>query len=149
MAKQYQFSLGRVFSYRKKVEDLKAEDLARSKIRKINEEEKLDNIEKIKHNILDEKNPPENMTLNQLQISSDYILQLDDQIEDVEKRVLEAETEVKENLDELSNASKDKKAVEKLLERRAKERKTLEKKMEMKKIDEIAIRGDLNRGENL
>jgi len=149
MAKQYHFSLGRVFSYRKKVEDLKAEDLARSKIRKINEEEKLDNIEKIKHNILDEKNPPENMTLNQLQISSDYILQLDDQIEDVEKRVLEAETEVKENLDELSNASKDKKAVEKLLERRAKERKTLEKKMEMKKIDEIAIRGDLNRGENL
>jgi len=149
MAKQYQFSLGRVFSYRKKVEDLKAEDLARSKIRKINEEEKLDNIEKIKHNILDEKNPPENMTLNQLQISSDYILQLDDQIEDVEKRVLEAETEVKESLDELSNASKDKKAVEKLLERRAKERKTLEKKMEMKKIDEIAIRGDLNRGENL
>jgi len=149
MAKQHQFSLGRVFSYRKKVEDLKAEDLARSKIRKINEEEKLDNIEKIKHNILDEKNPPENMTLNQLQISSDYILQLDDQIEDVEKRVLEAETEVKENLDELSNASKDKKAVEKLLERRAKERKTLEKKMEMKKIDEIAIRGDLNRGENL
>jgi len=149
MAKQYQFSLGRVFSYRKKVEDLKAEDLARSKIRKKNEEEKLDNIEKIKHNILDEKNPPENMTLNQLQISSDYILQLDDQIEDVEKRVLEAETEVKESLDELSNASKDKKAVEKLLERRAKERKTLEKKMEMKKIDEIAIRGDLNRGENL
>lgn len=148
MAKQFQFSLGRVFNYRKKVEDLKAEDLARSKIRKKNEEEKLDNIEKTKHDILDKKKPLENMTLNQLQISSDYILQLDDQIEDVEKRVLEAETEVKENLDELSNASKDKKAVEKLLERGARERKTLEKKMEMKKIDEIASRGNLNRGEN-
>tara|TARA_B100001123_G_C15345850_1_gene1037105 strand:+ start:14170 stop:14619 length:450 start_codon:yes stop_codon:yes gene_type:complete len=148
MAKQFQFSLGRVFNYRKKVEDLKAEDLARSKIRKKNEEEKLDNIEKIKHDILDREDPLENMTLNQLQISSDYILQLDDQIDDVEKRVLEAKTEVKENLDQLSNASKDKKAVEKLLERRVKERKTLEKKLEMKKIDEIAIRRDLNKGEN-
>lgn len=148
MAKQFQSSLGRVFNYRKKVEDLKAEDLAHSKIRKKNEEEKLDNIEKIKHDILDGESPLENMTLNQLQISSDYILQLDDQIEDVEKRVLEAETEVKENLDQLSNASKDKKAVEKILERRAKEHKTLEKKLEMKKIDEVASRGNLNRGEN-
>ena len=148
MAKQFQFPLEKVLDYKRKIEDLKAEELGHSKNKKKKEEENLENIERIKKDVLIGDNSREKMTLNQLNISTDYLHQLNEQIEKGENRVTEAETEIKENLNHLTEASKDKKAVEKLRERKLSEHKILEKRSERKQTDEIANRNNQNKREN-
>ena len=88
------------------------------------------------------------MTLNQLNISTDYLLQLNAQIEKGEERVLDADTEVENKLEHLIEASKNKKVVEKLRERKLGEHKILEKKVERKQADEIANLNNINKREN-
>ena len=83
------------------------------------------------------------MTLNQLNIFTHYLLQLNDLIEKGEERVLDADTEVENKLDHLKKASREKKSVEKLRERKLGEHKTLEKREERKQTDEIANRSNL------
>ena len=109
------------------------------------EMEILKSIEEKKQDILIEDGSRGNMTLNQLNISTDYLLQLNDQIDKGEERVLDAGTEVENKLDHLNEASKDKKAVEKLRDRKLGEHKILKKKVERKKTDEIANRSDLTK----
>ena len=145
MAKQFRFPLEKVLNYKKNIEDLKAGELNRSRKKKTKEEEKLKSIEEKKQDILIGDGSRENMTLNQLNISTDYLLQLNDQIDKGEERVLDAGTEVENKLDHLNEASKDKKAVEKLRDRKLGEHKILEKKVERKKTDEIANRSDLTK----
>ena len=145
MAKQFRFPLEKVLNYKKNIEDLKAGELNRSREKKTKEEEKLKSIEEKKQDILIEDGSRGNMTLNQLNISTDYLLQLNDQIDKGEERVLDAGTEVENKLDHLNEASKDKKAVEKLRDRKLGEHKILEKKIERKKADEIANRSDLTK----
>ncbi len=147
MAKQFQFPLEKVLDYKRKMEDLRSEELNHSRKKKKNEEENLDSIEKIKNDVLNGENSREIMTVNQLNISTDYLNQLNDQIVRGENRVLEAETEVEENLGHLTEASKDKKAVEKLRERKLNEHKIVEKRRERKQTDEIANRGNLTKRE--
>ena len=60
---------------------------------------------------------------------------------------MDAGTEVENKLNHLKEASKDKKAVEKLRERKLGEHKILEKRVERKKTDEIANRSDLTKRE--
>ena len=74
--------------------------------------------------------------------------ELNDQIEKREERVLDAGTEVENKLDHLNEASKDKKAVENLRERKFSEHRVLEKRVERKQTDEIANRVNLTRGDN-
>ena len=145
MAKQFRFPLEKVLNYKKNIEDLKAGELNRSREKKTKEEEKLKSIEEKKQDILIGDGSRENMTLNQLNISTDYLLQLNDQIDKGEERVLDAGTEVENKLDHLNEASQDKKAVEKLRDRKLGEHKILEKKVERKKADEIANRSDLTK----
>ena len=148
MAKQFRFPLEKVLKYKKKIEDIKAEELNHSREKKKYEEEKLENIEKKKQNILIGDDSRKKMTLNQLNISTDYMLQLNDQIEKGEDRVLDADTKVEENLGHLNEASKDKKAVEKLRERKFSEDRVIEKRVERKQTDEIANRVNLTKGDN-
>ena len=148
MAKQFKFPLEKVLDYKRKIENLRAEELGNSKNKKKKEEENLESIERIKNDVLNGKNSRGKMTLNQLNISTDYLHQLNEQIEKGENRVTEAETEVEENLDHLTEASKDKKAVEKLRERKLSEHKILAKRSERKQTDEIANRNNQNKREN-
>lgn len=142
MAKQFRFPLEKVLDYKKNIEDLKVGELNRSREKKKTEEDKLKYIENQKEEILIENDSQENMTINQLNITADYLFQLNDQLEKGTARVLDANTEVENKLDNLNEASKDKKAVEKLRDRKLSEHKMLEKKVERKKTDEIANRTD-------
>jgi len=142
MAKQFRFPLEKVLDYKKNIEDLKAGELNRSRKKKRKEEDKLKYIEDKKEGILIENDSQGNMTINQLNIATDYLLQLNDQLEKGAARVLDADTEVDNKLDNLNEASKNKKAVEKLRERKLSEYKILKKKVERKKTDEIANRSD-------
>ena len=140
MAKQFRFPLEKVLDYKKNIEDLKAGELNRSREKKKIEEDKLKYIEDKKEETLIENDSQGNMTINQLNITTDYLFQLNDQLEKGTARVLDADTEVENKLGNLNEASKDKKAVEKLRERRLSEHKILKKKIERKKTDEIANR---------
>ena len=142
MAKQFRFPLEKVLDYKKSIEDLKAGELNRSREKKKTEEDKLKYIEDKKEEILIENDSQGNITINQLNITTDYLFQLNDQLEKGTARVLDANTEVENKLDNLNEASKDKKAVEKLRERKLSEHKILNKKVEIKKTDEIANRTD-------
>jgi len=142
MAKQFRFPLEKVLDYKKSIEDLKAGELNRSREKKKTEEDKLKYIEDKKEEILIENDSQGNITINQLNITTDYLFQLNDQLEKGTARVLDANTEVENKLDNLNEASKDKKAVEKLRERKLSEHKILKKKVEIKKTDEIANRTD-------
>ena len=148
MAKQFRFPLEKVLDYKKNIEDLKAEELNNSRGKKKKEEEKLKSIEKKKQDVLLGDCSRENMTLNQLNISTDYLHQINDQIEKGEERILDADTEVENKLEHLIEASKDKKVVEKLRERKLNEHKILEKRSERKQADEIANRSNMNKREN-
>ena len=140
MAKQFRFPLEKVLDYKKNIEDLKAGELNRSREKKKIEEDKLKYIEDKKEETLIENDSQGNMTINQLNITTDYLFQLNDQLEKGTARVLDADTEVENKLGNLNEASKDKKAVEKLRERRLSEHKILKRKIERKKTDEIANR---------
>jgi len=142
MAKQFRFPLEKILDYKKNIEDLKAGELNRSREKKKKEEDKLKYIEDKKEEILIENDSQENMTINQLNIATDYLFQLNDQIEKGAAKVLDADTEVDNKLDNLNEASKDKKAVEKLRERKLSEHKIFKKKVERKKTDEIANRNN-------
>jgi len=142
MAKQFRFPLEKILDYKKNIEDLKAGELNRSREKKKKEEDKLKYIEDKKEEILIENDSQENMTINQLNIATDYLFQLNDQIEKGTAKVLDADTEVDNKLDNLNEASKDKKAVEKLRERKLSEHKIFKKKVERKKTDEIANRSN-------
>jgi len=142
MAKQFRFPLEKILDYKKNIEDIKAGELNRSREKKKKEEDKLKYIEDKKEEILIENDSQENMTINQLNIATDYLFQLNDQIEKGTAKVLDADTEVDNKLDNLNEASKDKKAVEKLRERKLSEHKIFKKKVERKKTDEIANRSN-------
>ena len=82
------------------------------------------------------------MTINQLNIATDYLLQLNDQLEKGTAKVLDADAKVENKLDNLNEASKNKKAVEKLRERKLREHNIMKKKVERKTTDEIANRSE-------
>ena len=100
MAKQFRFPLEKVLNYKKKIEDIKAEELNHSREKKKYEEEKLENIEKKKQNILIGDDSRKKMTLNQLNISTDYMLQLNDQIEKGYNIFYDSQVEVKHHYTE-------------------------------------------------
>jgi len=142
MTKQFRFPLEKVLDYKKNIEDLKAGELNRSRKKKKEEEDKLKYFVDKKEEILIENDSQGNMTINQLNIATDYLLQLNDQLEKGAARVLDADTEVDNKLDNLNEASKNKKAVEKLRERKLREHNIMKKKVERKTTDEIANRSE-------
>jgi len=142
MAKQFRFPLEKVLDYKKNIEDLKAGELNRSRKKKKEEEDKLKYFVDKKEEILIENDSQGNMTINQLNIATDYLLQLNDQLEKGTAKVLDADAKVENKLDNLNEASKNKKAVEKLRERKLREHNIMKKKVERKTTDEIANRSE-------
>ena len=138
--KHFKFPLEKILDYRKNIEDKKAEALYQSRTKKKDEEDILELIEEEKKNILKEDKREDSNTLNELTITSDYLNQLNNEIEKSENRIKDADKEVDKKLIDLKEASIEKKAVEKLREKKLMEHKTQLKKGERKQIDEIANR---------
>ena len=139
--KHFKFPLEKILDYRKNIEDKKAEALYQSRTKKKDEEDILELIEEEKKSILKEDKREDSNTLNELTISSDYLNQLNNEIEKSENRIKDADKEVDKKLIDLKEASIEKKAVEKLMEH-----KTQLKKGERKQIDEIANRAHKIKG---
>ncbi len=144
--KHFKFPLEKILDYRKNIEDKKAEALYQSRTKKKDEEDILELIEEEKKSILKEDKREDSNTLNELTISSDYLNQLNNEIEKSENRIKDADKEVDKKLIDLKEASIEKKAVEKLREKKLMEHKTQLKKGERKQIDEIANRAHKIKG---
>jgi flagellar FliJ protein len=138
MGKTFLFPLEKVLDYRKKIENQKTEALSQSRKKKKELEKNLENIEDKKQLIINGNH--EKLTVNQLSISTDYLNQINKEIEGEEHQINVAEKEIENRLGKLKSASKDKKAVEKLKERKFDEHKKNIKRYDRKKTDEIANR---------
>jgi len=138
MGKPFVFPLEKVLDYRKKIEHQKTEALSQSRKKKKELEKNLENIEDKKQIIINGNH--KELTINQLSISTDYLTQINEDIEGEEHQINVAEKEIENRLGKLKSASKEKKAVEKLKERKFDEHKKNMKKLDRKKTDEIANR---------
>ena len=144
MAKMFQFPLQKVLSLREMIEESRAITLENSRRALKQEQEKLQNLESRKESLLEEEksNDMERMTLslNDLRVSMQYISQLNDMISNQMQQVERSNELVQRERDNLLEASKDRKIVEKLRERHLANYIKSYRKKEMKKESEIALR---------
>jgi len=127
-------------------EDSRAIVLKNSKASLVSEEEKLKEME-LKKSImlsLEENGDEDNviLSINQLQVFADYQTQLDVMIVNQTSEIEKILQKVESDRDRLISAAKDKKAVEKLRERRLAENIKIKRRKEEKVESEIAIRVD-------
>jgi len=144
MAKGFNFSLQKVLEVRQHQENKQAVKLNKSKRVLKTEEQKLDILkDNKKHTLKKQKDDSEKdfkVDLNKLKITQDYIVQLNNHIEDQNEKVQHSDEAVKEDLEKLNEAVKEKKVVEKLKEKHFEEHKKTKNQEINKQQDEIAIR---------
>jgi len=138
------FPLQKVLEYRKHLEDLRAIELGKVQAEKNKADEELQELKSNKEDALEkstkEISNSKILDLNQLKISKDYLENLNGKIINQVQKISSLEEEVEKNRQELSEAMKERKIVEKLKDR-FKERKKAEiNRHENQKIDEVAIR---------
>jgi flagellar export protein FliJ len=135
-----------IFKFRKQIEESRAIVLKNSKATLSSEEEKLEELEQKKCTMLSaEENVNEDkveLSLYQLQVCEDYQAQLDGMIVNQTSEVEKILQKVEIDRDLLNSAAMDKKAVEKLRERRVAEDLKTKRRKEEKVESEIAIRVD-------
>ena len=135
-----------IFKFRKQIEESRAIVLKNSKATLSSEEEKLEELEQEKCTMLSaEENVNEDkveLSLYQLQVCEDYQAQLDGMIVNQTSEVEKILQKVEIDRDLLNSAAMDKKAVEKLRERRVAEDLKTKRRKEEKVESEIAIRVD-------
>ncbi|MBN4081296.1 flagellar export protein FliJ [Caldithrix abyssi] len=141
MGNFFQFPLQKVLDLRKTLEETQATILSKVKIGLMQEEEKLTQMKQEKESAL-AKNGHHNKdrTLTQLKIATNYIVQLGEQVDDQHKKVQVSSQAVEEEREKLLGATRDKKVLENLRERKKHSFRLKIKKEEIKKIDESASR---------
>lgn len=144
MSKSYSFSLQKVFDYRKRVEEKRAVDLSIKRLNLKNEMTDYNLLEEKKEKVLDQhennQHREKKLNLYNLKIRKDYIVQVNNELDNQAHKVDEANEKVNESREKLKKATTDKKILEKLNERKYHEYKK-DVKMELNKIDnEIAGR---------
>lgn len=144
MVKVFQFPLQKVLNLKEMIEETKAIELQNSKAFLKREQKKLENLETSKHYLLDIKTENDikqtNLNLNNLQVSMEYISQLTDMISTQTINVNNSNKSVDKTRNNLIEASKNTKIIEKLRERHLEVYKKNNRKREVKKDSEIAIR---------
>ena len=112
----YRFNLEPVLNHRKLVEETLQKDLAILKISLIDENERLITYEESRVKLLEELQQiqKEGTTTSDILLYLPYIEQVSKDIERQKKKVLELEKKVEQNLKDLLEATKKKKALEKL-----------------------------------
>lgn len=143
MSKAYSFSLQKIYDYRKRVEEKKAVDLSRklsSLKMRINE---FDLLEGKKEKELVDQNMSiknENLDLTNMKIGKDYMVQLNNELTLQAQKVDDANKKVNESRENLLEATKNKKMLEKLNARKYEEYRRGKKLEQSKKDDDIAGR---------
>ncbi len=117
--KKYRFNLEPVLNHRRLVEETLQKDLAILKISLIDENEKLITYEESRVKLLGELQQiqKEVTTTSDILLYLPFIEQVSKDIERQKKRVLELENKVEQNRKELLEATKKKKALQKLKEK--------------------------------
>lgn len=154
MAKSFHFPLQKVLDVRQITEDRQAISLKNSQMSLNKEKEQLENLAQKKDAQLkvdeDEYDNVDdvNLSLNELQVTVDYISQLNNRITNQIQVVEKSNGKVEKERDVLIEASKEKKIVEKLRERQLTNYKDNYRKKMMKEESEIALRVILKNKDN-
>ncbi|MCK4296565.1 MAG: flagellar export protein FliJ [Candidatus Marinimicrobia bacterium] len=154
MAKSFHFPLQKVLDVRQITEDRQAISLKNSQMSLNKEKEQLENLAQKKDAQLkvdeDEYDNVDdvNLSLNELQVTVDYISQLNNRITNQIQVVEKSNGKVEKERDDLIEASKEKKIVEKLRERQLTNYKDNYRKKMMKEESEIALRVILKNKDN-
>jgi len=139
--KDYRFNLEPVLNHRRLVEETLQKDLAISKISLIDETERLITYEKNRDQLLEELQQiqKEGTTTSDILLYLPFIEQVSKDIERQKKRVLELEKQVGQNLKDLLEATKNKKALQKLKEKAFKTYNQKLIKNEQDFLNEVAV----------
>ena len=152
MAKSFHFPLQKVLDVRQVTEDRQAISLKNSQMSLNKEKEQLENLAQKKDAQLkvDENDSVDdvNLSLNELQVTVDYISQLNNRITNQIQVVEKSNGKVEKERDVLIEASKEKKIVEKLRERQLTNYKDNYRKKVTKEESEIALRVILKNKDN-
>ena len=139
--KEYRFNLEPVLNHRRLVEETLQKDLAILKISLIDENERLITYEESKIQLLEELQQiqKEGTTTSDILLYLPFIEQVSKEIERQKKRVLELEKQVEQNLRDLLEATKNKKALQKLKEKAFKTYNQKLIKNEQDFLNEVAV----------
>jgi len=144
MAKFIQSAIQTVLNLRGRIEEAKAIALRKSALALEREKEILERIAAEKFSEINEiKNDDDNretLSLNQLQVSSEYVTQLNEKITSQTDEVDKKSHNHESNRNELLDASRNRKVVEMLHDRRQEEFSKSVRKKEEKNESEIALR---------
>jgi len=149
MSKAFRFSLQKVLNYRKSVEDKCVIVLKRSQSALNQAEETLHRMEHTKSYFLSEQ--AENarpVSLAELQISTDYLNQMNGMIDRQAVEVTRSEKAVEKDRKVLLGAAKERKITEKLRERQQSEYRIDSRKKELLAQSEIALQVNTRKKEN-
>ena len=139
--KDYRFNLEPVLNHRRLVEETLQKDLAILKISLIDENERLITYEESRVQLLEELQQiqKEGTTTSDILLYLPFIEQVSKDIEKQKKRVLELEKQVEQNLKDLLEAIKNKKALQKLKEKAFKTYNQKLIKNEQDFLNEVAV----------
>ncbi len=144
MAKAFKFPLQKILDIRKSLEERKAIELSQAKTELKRQQEKLENLNRIKQEALktaiEKQVETKNLTVNDLKLNSDYVDQISQQINGQLKNVDKTESEVEKKREDLLTAAREKKAVEKLKEKKLDSYRRKKTKKDNKLESELAIR---------
>ena len=137
----YRFNLEPVLNHRRLVEETLQKDLAILKISLIDENERLITYEESRVQLLEELQQiqKEGTTTSDILLYLPFIEQVSKDIERQKKRVLELEKQVEQNLKDLLEATKNKKALQKLKEKAFKTYNQKLIKNEQDFLNEVAV----------
>ena len=137
----YRFNLEPVLNHRRLVEETLQKDLAILKISLIDENERLITYEESRVQLLEELQQiqKEGTTTSDILLYLPFIEQVSKDIEKQKKRVLELEKQVEQNLKDLLEAIKNKKALQKLKEKAFKTYNQKLIKNEQDFLNEVAV----------
>ncbi|NOX88635.1 MAG: flagellar export protein FliJ [Calditrichaeota bacterium] len=142
--KSHIFPLQKVLEYRQYLEDLRAVELGKIQAEEFSANKRLSDLKSDKTEALDNvtKEIKENrrINLNDLKLQNDYLEDLHHKIEHQNKTVQQLKSEVEKNRQQLQEAVKERKMVEKLKDQFKERKKHHLDRIENQRIDEIAIR---------
>ena len=139
--KKYRFNLEPVLNHRRLIEETLQKDLAILKISLIDENERLITYEESRVKLLEELQQiqKEGTTTSDILLYLPFIEQVSKDIERQKKKVLELEKKVEQNLKDLLEATKNKKALQKLKEKAFKTYNQKLIKNEQEFLNEVAV----------
>jgi len=148
MTKAFEFPLERVLNVRQIIEETRSVKLRKSEVELEQEKQQLKELKSQRENQIQvgrrNSNPGDGLTLNNLMVSRNYLVQLNDHIDGQKKNVAKSSAVVKNDRDEVIQATREKQVVEKLRENHLVDYRQSVRREEEKQESEVALRIAVN-----